>query len=277
MKSRILLFLTLLLLAVSLSACGGNASPSDSGGADDSSFVSDDSTDRPEDSSAVSSDTATDATQSASQTDTGSESVSSESAPSDDPVSWDETRWTVKALVSGVYKESLPPLEVSDRTEPLAPGTPLPVAELRQAPQHLVGRQIGLDLKTDSGEDPLVVYSPLSGKVLLLLQAMDDTPQRRTQSLLLVLDTGLRGVDPFTARPDEISGTVVKIAIISPLDYLYPSNSISPSDGVPPASDGALAYGRYDVETGTLVLTTEAGINPEPVQRVLQRFGVDLS
>ena len=106
---------------------------------------------------------------------------------------------------------------------------------------------------------------------------MDDTPQRRMQSLLLVLDMGLRGVDPFTARPDEISGTVVKIAIISPLDYLYPSNSILPSDGAPPAADGATAYGRYDVETGTLALTTEAGINPEPVQRVLQRFGVDLS
>ena len=182
-----------------------------------------------------------------------SESISQ--STDEEPVDVDFDRLTVQSFTYYVEQNSLPPLE-----EPTLnpPGSLTPVAQLRRAPQELLGKTITLDLSSKGQGNVVLVFSPESGKTLILSEYSYVQTWNRQRNALLVLQTPHRTTQDLLSHFDCLSGTVEQVAIPCGNEHTYAAAQLWSEDSEP-LSDApfvCIAH-RADTDTFFHVLTAE--------------------
>lgn len=173
----------------------------------------------------------------------------------EEPVDVDFDRLTVQSFTYYVEQNALPPLE-----EPTLnpPGSLTPVAQLRRAPQELLGKTITLDLSSKGQGNVVLVFSPESGKTLILSEYSYVQTWNRQRNALLVLQTPHRTTQDLLSHFDCLSGTVEQVAIPCGNEHTYAAAQLWSEDSEP-MSDApfvCIAH-RADTDTFFHVLTAE--------------------
>ena len=114
----------------------------------------------------------------------------------------------VGALVSRILQDALP--AAGTATEALSPGERTPVAQLKQAPQALVGVQLELEISDLAGGTVVYRFSAESRRLVALCQAGDGDARGY---VMMVLQTG-DSMETFLSRDRVWTGKVVAVKII---------------------------------------------------------------
>lgn len=146
----------------------------------------------------------------------------------------------IGALVSRILQEASPAAETA--AEALSPGERTPVAQLKQAPQELVGAQLELEVSDLAGGTVVYRFSAESRRLAVLCQAGDGDARGYVMLVLQTEDS----METFLARDRVWTGKVVAVKIISGNDPELSGNAVAAlgQDGAARAgATSAVCYG----------------------------------
>ncbi|HBF15258.1 MAG TPA: hypothetical protein DDW30_06195 [Clostridiales bacterium] len=146
----------------------------------------------------------------------------------------------VGALVSRILRDASPAAEVS--TEVLAPGERTPVAQLKQAPQELVGAQLELEISDLAGGTVVYRFTAESRRLVALCQAGDGEARGYVMLVLQTEDS----MEAFLSRDRAWTGKVEAVKIIDGNDMALSGNAVAGlgQDGaVRAGATSAVCYG----------------------------------
>lgn len=177
----------------------------------------------------------------------------------------------VGALVSRILQDALP--AAGTATEALSPGERTPVAQLKQAPQDLVGVQLELEVSDLAGGTVVYRFSAESRRLAALCKAGDGDA---SGYVMMVLQAG-DSMETFLSRDRVWTGKVVAVKIIDGNDLTLSGNAVAAL-----GQDGAARAGKTSaVCYGILENTRFAGPWNAGADDVaaflytLERFGIN--